>query len=327
MQPVQANLSPGLYYQFDRLFFRQRVNGDLVIISASRRTDIPAFYGEWFVNRLRAGEVLVRNPMNYRQVSRISLAPESVDAIVFWTKNPANLIPFLPEIAGLGYACYFLFTLNPYDRELEPCVPDKESIFESFRELSRRLGPERVVWRYDPVIITDRCTPAWHAGEFLRLAERLSGYTEQCIISFLDEYRKQQRRMAQIPYILPDKQQMGDLAGMFADAARVRGISIATCSHDIDLSLQGIAHSRCIDGDLVERISGRKLQRVKKDSRQRHQCSCIESRDIGSYNSCAHGCRYCYAVASHPVASAAMRASDPLSPLLCDTLRGDERIT
>ncbi len=268
------------------------------------------------MNRLRAGEVLVRNPMNYSQMSRIPLTPESVDGIVFWTKNPANFIPFLPEIDALGYHYYFLFTLNPYNDELEPGIPDKEPIIETFRQLSTLLGPERVVWRYDPVILTDRCTPAWHAREFLRLSEKLSGYTAQCVISFLDEYRKQQRRMAEIPYTLPDKQQMASLAGMFADAARERGISIATCSHDIDLSALGIAHSRCIDGDLVERISGRKLQRLKKDSRQRHHCGCVESRDIGSYNTCAHGCRYCYAVASHPAASAAMRACDPLSPLL-----------
>jgi len=137
-----------------------------MIISASRRSDIPAFYGEWLVNRLRAGEVLVRNPMQAKQVSRISLSPEVVDALVFWTKNPENFLSRLPEIDSLGYTYYFLFTITPYDVMLEPGVADKLSIVEVFRRLSRLIGPEKVIWRYDPIIMTDMYTPAWHAALF-----------------------------------------------------------------------------------------------------------------------------------------------------------------
>jgi hypothetical protein len=298
-----------------------------MIVSASRRSDIPAFYGEWLLNRLRAGEVLVRNPMQSKQVSRILLTPQTVDALVFWTKNPENFLPHLTEIDALGYTYYFLFTLTPYDAMLEPGVPEKGKIVEVFRRLSHLIGPERVVWRYDPVVLTDRVTPAWHVHAFSRLAGELSGYTERCIISFLDDYRKIRSRMRHICYALPDKALMGELAGYFADAADKQGIALFTCSHDIDLSCHGILHSRCIDADLVEHISGRRLLRIKKASSQRHACGCVESRDIGSYNTCNHGCLYCYAVSSQAKACAARQAHDPLSPMLCDTLNGDEVIT
>ena len=297
-----------------------------MIISASRRSDIPAFYGEWMLNRLRAGEVLVRNPIQSKQVSRILLTPQTVDALVFWTKNPENFLPSLPEIDALGYSYYFLFTLTPYDATLEPGVPEKGRIVEVFRRLSRLIGPERVVWRYDPVVLTDRYTPAWHVEEFGRLSGELSGYTERCIISFLDDYRKIRGRMCNTGYILPDKAMMGELAGAFADEAGKRGITLFTCSQDVDLSCHGILHSRCIDADLVEHISGRQPLRVKKACSQRHACGCVESRDIGSYNSCAHGCLYCYAVSSQAKASLVRQQYDSLSPMLCDSLRGDETI-
>ena len=297
-----------------------------MIISASRRTDIPAFYGEWLLNRLRAGEVLVRNPMQSKQVSRILLSPESVDALVFWTKNPENFLTCLPEIDALGYSYYFLFTLTPYDATLEPGVPEKGKMAEVFRRLSCLVGAERVVWRYDPVVLTERYTPAWHVESFGRLAEELSGYTERCIISFLDDYRKIRSRMRDTGYMLPEKRLMGELAALFADTAGKQNIALFTCSQDIDLSCDGIMHSRCIDADLVERISGCRLLRVKKSSSQRHACGCVESRDIGSYDTCTHGCLYCYAVSSQTKACASYQQYDPLSPMLCDSLRGTETI-
>ncbi|MEI8186173.1 MAG: DUF1848 domain-containing protein [Chlorobiaceae bacterium] len=298
-----------------------------MIISASRRSDIPAFYGDWLLHRLQAGEVLVRNPMQSKQVSRISLSPDQVEAIVFWTKNPANFLPRLPEIDRLGYDYYFLFTLTPYDAALEPGVEDKHSIIEIFRRLSRLIGPEKVVWRYDPVILTDVYTPAWHAASFHKLAKELSGYTERCIISFFDEYRKLRIRMSNICYTMPDKVLMAEIAERFADSAGRTGIALYTCSQDIDLSQCGIMHSRCIDSDLVGRITGRPITGAKKDSKQRKNCGCVESRDIGSYNTCTHGCLYCYAVTSHAKACTARQTFDPDSPMLCDTLKGDETIT
>jgi hypothetical protein len=297
-----------------------------MIVSASRRSDIPAFYGEWFMNRLRAGEVLVRNPMQPGQVSRIGLSPETVDAIVFWTKNPAPFLPYLQEIDAMGYRYYFLFTVTPYDRVFEPGLPEKKSLRETFRQLSGMIGPERTVWRYDPVILTPELTPEWHTKAFERLSEELAGYTERCILSFLDEYRKVKRRMRHIPYTIPDRELMSELCGTFQGVAEKHGIGLATCSEDIDLSSSGIEHSRCIDIELMERIGGKPLQGARKDQGQRKACGCMESRDIGTYDTCAHGCLYCYAVSSHQAVSRARHSFDPFSPMLCDRLRGDEVI-
>ncbi len=299
-----------------------------MIISASRRTDIPAFYGRWLLNRLKAGEVMVRNPMQSKQVSRIILKPEHIDALVFWTKNPEPFLPILPEIDAMGYSGYFLFTLTPYDLRLEQGVPPVEESIRVFRKLSALAGRERVVWRYDPVILTETMNAAWHASSFALFAEALAGYTERCIISFLDDYRKIRNRMRDIGYAAPGREEMADLAGRFAGTAGAFDIALCTCSQDIDLAHCGITHSRCIDRELIGRISGRRVGGTGKDRSQRRACGCAESRDIGSYDTCMHGCLYCYAASNRkgvPSGSAALY--DPDSPMLCDRLRGDESIT
>ncbi|NTU96441.1 MAG: DUF1848 domain-containing protein [Chlorobiaceae bacterium] len=299
-----------------------------MIISASRRSDIPAFYGEWFMNRLRAGEVLVRNPMQPKQVSRIVLSPETVDAFVFWTKNPAAFLPYLQEIDAMGYPYYFLFTVTPYGTDIEPGIPDKRQIVETFRRISGMIGPERTVWRYDPIILTPELTPQWHMRAFGRLSEELSGSTERCIVSFFDEYRKVKNRMRHIHCVLPDKTVMGAMAEQFARTAQERNITLCTCSEDIDLSCSGIAHSRCIDSELLQRISGVTLRHgVKKDKSQRRNCGCVESRDIGSYDTCTHGCLYCYAVSDHLDAFRSKSDGDSSSPMLCDRVRKSDTVT
>ena len=165
-----------------------------MIISASRRTDIPAYYADWFYNRIREGFVCVRNPMNFHQVSRISLSPDVVDGIVFWTKNPLPLMSRLEELRE--YPFYFQFTLTPYGKDVEPGVPSKNDvILPAFQELSRRIGPERVIWRYDPILFTDRYTMDYHITFFSQLARRLESYTRKCIISFVDLYRNTQTNM------------------------------------------------------------------------------------------------------------------------------------
>ena len=296
-----------------------------MIVSASRRTDIPAFYGQWLLNRLKAGEVLVRNPMQSKQVSRIILAPEHIDALVFWTKNPEPFLALLPEIDSMGYFFYFLFTLTPYDFRLEPAVPRREERIEVFRKLSSLVGRERVVWRYDPVILTETMDAAWHASSFALLAEALDGYTERCIISFLDDYRKIRNRMRDIGYFIPGVDEMEELAVRFSGTAGKHGIDLYTCGHDIDLSHCGIMHSRCVDNELIGRISGRRLIGIRKDRGQRRACGCAESRDIGSYDTCMHGCRYCYAV-SNRAASGTAALYDPSSPMLCDSIRDDDPV-
>ena len=171
-----------------------------MIISASRRTDIPAYYADWFCNRIREGYVCVRNPMNFHQVSRIDLSPDVVDGIVFWTKNPLPLMARLEELRG--YTFYFQFTLTPYGKDVEPCVPSKNDvILPAFQELSRRVGPERVIWRYDPILFTNRYTMDYHITFFSQLARRLEGYTRKCIISFVDLYRNTQTNMKGLGFV------------------------------------------------------------------------------------------------------------------------------
>ena len=159
-----------------------------MILSVSRRTDIPAFYADWFFNRIKEGFIYVRNPMNIHQVSRISLSPSIIDCIVFWSKNPKPMLDRLDELKNYMY--YFQFTINPYDIKLEEYVPTKSGIIDTFKELSNKIGPERVIWRYDPIILTDTLTMEYHVKYFEELAKRLNGFTQTCVISFVDLYKK-----------------------------------------------------------------------------------------------------------------------------------------
>ena len=206
-----------------------------MIISASRRTDIPAYYPDWFCNRIREGYVCVRNPMNFHQVSRTSLSPDVVDGIVFWTKNPLPLMPRLEELQG--YPFYFQFTLTPYGKDVEPGVPSKNDvILPAFQELSRQIGPERVIWRYDPILFTDRYTMDYHITFFSQLARRLEGYTRKCIISFVDLYRNTQTNMSGLGFAPLTEKEIVELAQRLADIAGKHHLVLETCAEQIDLS-------------------------------------------------------------------------------------------
>lgn len=285
-----------------------------MIISASRRTDIPAYYADWFYNRMDEGFVYVRNPLNPHQVSEISLSADVVDGIVFWTKDPRPLMGRLERLED--YPFYFQFTVNPYDRDLEPGVPRKsDEILPAFQQLSEMVGKERVLWRYDPIVLTDKYTIDEHTARFDALAKRLEGYTEKCIISFVDLYKKTQRNMADIPLLPLGEEEMRALAERFAGIATARGLLLETCAEGIDLEEYGIKHGCCIDRGLLERIGGVGLD-VSKDKNQRMECGCVASIDIGAYNTCPHGCRYCYANFNDAVVRASLQEHDPHSPLL-----------
>lgn len=286
-----------------------------MIISASRRTDIPAYYPDWFCNRIREGYVCVRNPMNFHQVSRISLSPDVVDGIVFWTKNPLPLMTRLEELRA--YPFYFQFTLTPYGKDVEPGVPSKNDvILPVFQELSRRIGPERVIWRYDPILFTDRYTMDYHITFFSQLARRLEGYIRKCIISFVDLYRNTQANMDGLGLATLTGKEIAELAQRLADIAGKHHLVLETCAEQIDLSPYGIAHGHCIDRNLLGQIARCRLS-LDKDKNQRPECGCMSSIDIGMYDTCRHGCRYCYATHSLKTVACNMQAHDPNSPLLC----------
>jgi len=296
-----------------------------MIVSASRRTDIPAFYGEWLLNRLREGFALVRHPFNPLQVTRVSLDPRVVDGIVFWTKNPAPLLPRLAEIERLGHRALFQVTLTGCDRDLEPHVPARAEGIAAFRTLAEQIGPERVLWRFDPILFTATRGPDLLLREFADLAAALRGFTRQCTVSFLSLYAKCRHNLAGIALLHPDDGDRIDFVRQLAMIAAENDIVLRACC-DVFLHEQcGIEAARCIDDRLLTEVWGR--PGVPKAKGQRPGCHCATSIDIGAYNTCPHGCRYCYANVSARAVAANVARHDPRSPLLTGSLTGRERVT
>ncbi len=293
-----------------------------MIISASRKTDIPAYYSEWFINRIKAGFVYSRNPMNAHQISRIPLDPEVVDCIVFWTKNPIPMIPRLDELKGYTY--YFQFTLTGYGKDMEAHLPDKKKdLIPAFKQLSDKIGAERVIWRYDPIAFNETYTSEYHLKAFSQIAGELNGYTEKCVISFVDMYSKIKKNMNEMSVSDMTDEEMRAFAKELVSVAKDNKMVLVTCAEKIDLSDLGIEHNACIDKGVIERICGGTLK-AKKDPSQRQECQCVESREIGSYNTCANGCRYCYANFSPESVRNNMSKYDPSSPILCDSVTEEE---
>lgn len=295
-----------------------------MILSVSRRSDIPAFYSEWFFNRIKEGYVLVRNPMNYHQVSRVSLTPDVIDCIVFWTKDPTNMLDKLDLLKEYNY--YFQISINPYDDQIERNVPQKRRIIESFIKLSTLLGKKRTVWRYDPIIITDKIDLDYHRKYFDILSSKLKDHTERCIISFVDMYKKIERNMKRFNAVTMNTNDMIEIGTTLSKIASKHGLKIGTCSELVDLSSVGIEHAKCIDDKLISDLLGEKIK-VQKDDNQRDICGCAASVDIGAYNTCRHGCLYCYANYSDITVNNNIMKHDPKSPMLIGNIEPDDKIT
>ena len=293
-----------------------------MILSASRRTDIPTFYSEWFYNRIKEGYFYVRNPMNIHQVSRIDISPETVDCIVFWTKNPLPMMPELDKIKDYNY--YFQFSLTPYGKDIEKNVPDKKGkIIPAFKELSEMLGSKRVIWRYDPILFNEKYTEEYHLSAFGQIAEALKGHTEKCVISFVDIYRKNKKNLDELNVEEDEDKRIKEFSKKLYDIAVANNMKLATCAERIDLSGIGIEHNSCIDKKVIEEIIGYELN-VKKDPVQREECKCVASVEMGSYNTCGNGCLYCYANFNRESVKNNMKRYDPGSPILCDTIDTDK---
>ena len=296
-----------------------------MILSVSRRTDIPAFYGGWFFKRLQAGFVYVKNPMNPRQISRIDLSPEVVDCIVFWTKNPEPMLKYLDELSG--YPFYFQFTLTGYGTDIEPGLGgQKEHLLSVFASLAQKIGRERVIWRYDPIIFTPKYTEAYHLYEFEKIAKALYGYTDKCVISFVDMYAKIKKNVRRLEFASPDPGRIAAFAGKLREIAESFRMEMASCAERIDLEKWGIAHNSCIDKALIEKLIGGNIT-AKKDKNQRGACQCVESIDIGGYNTCPHGCKYCYANFSEESVLKNCKKYDPDGPLLCNAVAAGDKVT
>jgi hypothetical protein len=291
-----------------------------MIISASRRTDVPAFYAEWMVRRIREGYCTVANPFNRNQVTRVSLKPEDVDAIVFWTRNPRPLMPYLDELDSRGYRYYFQFTILGYPREIDAKAPPAATAIEAFRELAERLGPNRVVWRYDPIVFTGITPPAFHEENFRRLAEEIRGSARRVVVSIVDMYRKIESRLKKLEgtpaAVRPcDAGDFEPLMRRLAGLAGENGMEIVSCAEEIDLRPFGILPGKCVDDRVIAKAFGTEVP-TTKDPTQRKACGCVVSRDIGMYESCLFGCRYCYATGSLDRAKANFDSHDPNSPSL-----------
>lgn len=289
-----------------------------MILSVSRRTDIPAFYAEWFMNRLKAGFVYVRNPFNIYQVSEVPLTPDNVDAIVFWTKNSKPLHKYLSEIDNMGYKYYFQFTITPYGKEMEENIEKKEKIVETFKNLSEKIGKKKVILRYDPIILNNKYTIDFHIKSFERLCHILSNYTEKVVISFLDDYKKISKNIKEqnIKEITVDEMKI--IAENFSNIAKKYNLTLESCAEEINLDDYGIKHGKCIDDVLIEKITNSILD-VSED-KQRKACGCVKCIDIGEYNTCLHKCLYCYANIDKESASENYKRHDKYSPVLIGSI-------
>lgn len=286
-----------------------------MILSVSRRTDIPAFYSDWFFNRLKDGFVCVRNPVYPEKVSMISLDKEVIDCIVFWTKNAEPMLNRLDELAGYKY--YFQYTLNPYGTDVEPVIgADRNTNIDRLIRLSEKIGPDKVIWRYDPIFTNQKYTKAYHIKSFQEIAEALRGHVSRVVISFLDLYGQTKRNMPDIDEF--DETECRELVRCFVKIAKENGMTVESCAEKLDLSEEGVIHGHCIDKNLIEEIIGYRLT-GGKDKGQRQECGCMESIDIGVYNTCQNGCRYCYAVYGTKDTIENAKEHDPKSPFLCGT--------
>ena len=293
-----------------------------MILSASRRTDIPALYVPWLLARLAAGYCLVPNPFNARQVARISLAPAEVDAIVFWTRHARPLLAALPVLERLGLRHVVQYTITGYDRRLERRTPPVDAAIAAFVELARRRPPGAVVWRYDPILLGPAFPLREHHARFERIARGLQGHAHEVIVSVVDLYKKTERRLgavlrwdeevARSPLASPE---LAEVLGALAEVARAHGMALSACAEDRDFAAMGIARAKCVDDRLLARLFGGAFP-SRKDPGQRPACACVVSKDIGVPDTCTLGCVYCYATRSDELARRRRREHQPGAPCL-----------
>ncbi|WP_434300621.1 DUF1848 domain-containing protein [Corallococcus exiguus] len=289
-----------------------------MIISASYKTDIPTFYGEWFINRLRAGFCRMLNPYSKSPIL-VSLKKEDVDGFIFWTKNITPFTRYLPEINERGYPFVIQHTINGYPRSLETSVADPQRTVQSIRSVSEKYGPRTVVWRYDTIIFSSLTPQEFHVENFRRIAIQLQGMTDEVVISFAHLYQKTKRNVElaaeanNFDWWDPSPEDKRALARALLEIATANGMTLSVCSQRAYL-VDGAADAKCVDARRLEDVAQRSVKARLKGNRQ--ECGCFESRDIGDYNTCPHGCVYCYAVQSRETALSRYRQHDPLSEFL-----------
>jgi hypothetical protein len=272
----------------------------------------------------------VPNPFNRQQIARISLLPKDVDVIVFWTRNPRPLFPYLEELDERGYRYYFQYTLLGYPPQIDSHNPPLQASLKTFRELAQRVGPERVIWRYDPIVLSEATPPAYHRAAYARLAQALTGCTGRSVVSLMDDYPKLRGRLQemarqgarQLPVSEGESGFEGDLPNWLGDLLRdlaaialSHRMEMVSCAEERNLLPFGIRPGKCVDDGYIQRVFGLEVTHAK-DPGQRNACGCVVSKDIGMYDSCLFGCRYCYATTSFGRARANYLRHDPNAPSL-----------
>ena len=293
-----------------------------MIIQTGNRTDIPAFYSEWFANRLREGFVLVRNPFNHQSVTRYILDPSVVDLIVFCTKNPEPMQKYMDLLKP--YHQYWFVTITPYGKDIEPNVPEKPAVMEMFIRLSSVVGPDHMCWRYDPVFIDENWTVERHTASFRSMCKTLAGHTHTAVISFIDLYEKVKRNFPEAKTV-PFRTQLA-LTKAFVEIGREYGMTIKPCGESGELEKAGADCSGCMTQKVFEKAVGQNLL-LPSIPNNRKECACFITGDIGAYNTCGHLCRYCYANADRNAVIRSMKNHDSKSPLLIGHVLPDDKIS
>ena len=290
-----------------------------MIIHTGMRTDIPAFYNEWFLNRIREGYVLVRNPYQFSQVTRYSLSPDVVDLIAFCTKNPAPMLPHMDALKDYGQ--YWFVTITPYGKDIEPYVPYKEAVMEDFQKLSELVGVDSIGWRYDP--IDDWHSMEWHISQFESMAKTLSGYTKTCVISFIDLYKKVERNFPEARAVSKGDRLI--LGKELIQIAGNYGMTVKPCAEGTELAVYGADCSGCMTVRTFETALNTSLDVPKRSQNPKNrQCGCMLTADIGAYDTCGHLCRYCYANSNPALVREKRKRHDPKSPFLIgNSMPGD----
>ena len=290
-----------------------------MILFASGRTDIPAFYSNWFINRVKAGFVDVRNPFNQKLVSRINFS--DVDLIMFCSKNP---LPMIDKLDILKVPVLFHVTITPYGKEIEPNIPDKRLIIEGVKKLSLVLGIDNVVVRYDPIFLSDKYNVDYHIRAFDKLCKNLNGYVNKIIVSFMDEYKNVRSNKNILKYRTFTREDYKKIGEAFSKSAMDNGMSVQTCFEDEDLTEYGFVKGECLSHELAYILTGKKFK--SSNVRKEKKCECVQMVDIGDYNSCMHMCKYCYANYDEKAVSSNFERHDDNFSLLIGTIQSDDVI-
>ena len=290
-----------------------------MILFASGRTDIPAFYSKWFINRVKAGFVDVRNPFNHNLVSRINFS--DVDLIMFCSKNP---LPMIDKLKMLKVPVLFHVTITPYSKDVEPNIPDKRLIIEGVKKLSLVLGIDNVVLRYDPIFLSDKYNVDYHIRAFDKLCKNLNGYVNKIIVSFMDEYKNVRSNKNILKYRAFTREDYKKIGEAFSKSAMDNGMSVHTCFEDNDLTQYGFIKGECLSHELAYILTGKKFK--SSNVRKEKKCECVQMVDIGDYNSCMHMCKYCYANYDEKAVSSNFKLHDDNSSLLIGSVQSDDVI-